>query len=579
MGSLSGILLIVCRHVGCRTGTACPYVHAPTEEGNGRGENRFVRPEKKPDDVQHAHSKTAQPRSSQHVVAPSRVVTRPVPKAQAEDPREFQLGQIRRRFSPSEEAQPEATSFTFKMVPSDPDFPFEMESLTCVLLVPSAYPGGNPPTLRIRNKEMQRGFQLNVERGFDEIAAASPSATLLGLMNRLDKDLAGLLSRPMADTIKIYRNTALDKPTTATQKAPEPLDKNLERVIPTYQAPTHSQEQRSTAHAKRQTEIRQLIARLGKLSNFKQAMDGVTFTVPFQAPRKSDVPEALQNRNTLRLVVPELYNLQPCRVEFPGSKDRSVENVERAFEERARANPEQSLMAHINYLSQHIGVLAVAKEKPLPQEDQSLNVLAASEAPKSSSEPVQDNSNDRSHVHFIPRPPEWAYGNNEGSDWSSDEYDSTYDSGDETEEEESAPMQDSNTPSTGLAERGVLLSLPYLELYGIELLELVALSVTVKCDRCKEQTDIERLRNNTKGDHSGMKEESCRKCGNGLAAGRPFEKRQMILYAYDNDRLPYGSHAYELITSRLSGSRWLYSRRYAAKVCSPGAIIPGICSW
>jgi hypothetical protein len=66
----------------------------------------------------------------------SRVVGKPVPKAQAEEPREFQIKQLKRRFSPTETAEDGGRVFGFQMVPSDPDFPFEIVGLECVMHVP-----------------------------------------------------------------------------------------------------------------------------------------------------------------------------------------------------------------------------------------------------------------------------------------------------------------------------------------------------------------------------------------------------------------------------------------------------------
>ncbi|KAG9532699.1 hypothetical protein KCU77_g24200, partial [Aureobasidium melanogenum] len=129
---------------------------------------------------------------------------------------------------------------------------------------------------------------------------------------------------------------------------------------------------------------------------------------------------------------------------------------------------------------------------------------------------VVDQASDKAHIHVIPRPPEW---NKDGPDgWSSDNSYS-YDSGDETEEEDAGQSEEPTASASGLAERGIMLSFPNLELYGCELLELVSLSITVKCERCKDLLDVQRLRNNTKGDVTGMRDEICKKCANTLAIG------------------------------------------------------------
>jgi len=417
------------------------------------------------------------------------------------------------------------------MVPSDPDFPFDMEGLDCVMTVPSDYPQKARPKLRITNREMQRGFQLNVEQGFDELATSATSATLLGLMNRLDKDLANLLSRPMAQTIKIYRNVEASKPGSSVPPIAEASKASSKPAshLPTFSqsAPVFTSEQKTQAQTKRQADIRQLIARLGKLPTFKQATDGVTFTIPFTPLKKGNLPSALQNVNTIRLVVPELYNLVPCRVEFPGIKDDTAKAAEKSFEDRAKVDSNSTLLAHINYMSQHLGTMSAVKvetakvqEPSIPAPLDQTEVGSTQAADKNQTVTLPD----RSHIQVIPRPPEWAYARAVGvggDDEMSEESSSEYDTGDETEDEDEEEMAatPSNAPTTGPAEKGILLSFPGLELYSIELLEMVSLSITVKCERCKEPQDMERLRNNTQGDHSGMKEVNCKKCANNIAAG------------------------------------------------------------
>lgn len=55
-------------------------------------------------------------------------------------------------------------------------------------------------------------------------------------------------------------------------------------------------------------------------------------------------------------------------------------------------------------------------------------------------------------------------------------------------------------------EKGTALSFPFIELYGIELLEVAILNISVKCERCKEVTEVKGLKDGV------TKSESCRKC-------------------------------------------------------------------
>lgn len=59
---------------------------------------------------------------------PTRVVPKPVPASQADDPRAYQIAQLHRRHSPKESVLDDgSTSLLFKLTPSDPDFPFDLD--------------------------------------------------------------------------------------------------------------------------------------------------------------------------------------------------------------------------------------------------------------------------------------------------------------------------------------------------------------------------------------------------------------------------------------------------------------------
>lgn len=451
----------------------------------------------------------------------SKVVSRPTTKTEKEDPRVFQMGQLRRRFASTEENLEDATLLKFRLAPSDPDFPFDLPFLECSLTIPLTYPQAKP-SLRITNPEMPRGFQLNVERGFDQIVVDSPNATLLGVFNRLDKQLETLLSGEKADTVKIIRNTPRPEP--QMQPPPAARAPKLQQEVTTRNAentPFFTTEQKLQAEKKRQTDIRQLVARLGRLPGFKKSPDDVSFTIPFEPTKKTLLPEALRNQKLIRLVVPQLYNLHLPRIEVVGNHDASARVLEQSFQERVKTETELNLLAHINYLTQHAHTMSIVRvpvDVPNAQERSEELPRADIVIPSSAQRPsaVADQSSDKTHIHVIPRPPEW---NTNGPDgWSSDDSYS-YDSGDETEEEDAGHSEEATANASGLAERGIMLSFPNLELYGCELLELVSLSITLKCERCKDLLDIQRLRNNTKGDVTGMRDEICKKCANNLSIG------------------------------------------------------------
>lgn len=467
----------------------------------------------------------------------SKVVQKPVPRTQVEDPREFQIQQLRRRFSPKETVEEDGTAFAFSMAPSDPDFPFDMAALECILHVPAKYPKEGSPSLDVKNKDMGRGYQINVERGFDALVSKSPQSTLLGLMNTLDKQLESLLTEQKAETIKIVPNARVAPgnkqggQSTAPSHA-EANKANLEKSPPTFTA-----EQVRNAAARREMEIRQLEARLGRLPLFVKSSDGIAYTLPIEPRRRADLPVPLQAVKTVRLFVPMLYPLQPCRIEIQGVARDAASNTEKGFERRALEHSETTLMGHINYLTQNMHLLATESmeqdhtEVPnaanigsLQLEDQGSPAVSMNKAPRR-----PDVSDDRTHVHVIPRPPEWtAHGQGAEEDEDSSDY---YDSGDDFTDDSGVEVDVIPEPTRTAPERGVLLSFPYLELHGIELLELVSLCITIKCDRCKDQLDVKNLRTTTTatGDVTGARVESCKKCANSLSIGQLSPSRGRYL--------------------------------------------------
>lgn len=106
---------------------------------------------------------------------------------------------------------------SFSMPPSDPNFPFDLDALQFNLTIPSAYPrdGKSIPSLLVLNAEMPRGFSINVERGFREIATLARSLRpqdsdihlvdgkgLLSQVQTLDKYLEDFLKQEKSQTMK-----------------------------------------------------------------------------------------------------------------------------------------------------------------------------------------------------------------------------------------------------------------------------------------------------------------------------------------------------------------------------------------
>ncbi|KAK6431074.1 hypothetical protein LTR95_012766 [Oleoguttula sp. CCFEE 5521] len=483
---------------GCRAGDACPYAHTPSKSA-GKGSSSLG---------------TGAPVATDNVNKSQRPVPRAVaaPKPQVEDARTFQVGQIQRRFKPKTVEKGHATVFTFQMVPTDPDFPYEIDALDCCLEIPLGFPDNGRPLLRVLNKDIPRGFQINIENGFDALYDHAPGATLLGLMNRLDKQLESILSGEMAQTVKLVVNRGPPK-VTATPVQSASVAVSLPRM-PAVQGCTP--EQKADAENKRQSDTRQLEARFGRLQYFAKSSDGFSYTLPIDSPKRPSWPISLRSLRSFTLLLPALYPLEPSTV-LLDEDCKEARNVEMAFEARLKDHVDATLTQQVNYLTQHLHEMATDRK----QEPASRPMPAPSAPEVATPGPTgvaQSLDPDRPHLHVIERPPEWTMvgGTDDESDVSSsDGY--SYDSGDDMED--SHDSEDGGAPVSTPVEKGVLISFPQLELYGIELMELTTLNISVKCERCKDIMDVERLHNSITSDGSGVRDASCKKCTTRFSVG------------------------------------------------------------
>ncbi|KAG7746293.1 hypothetical protein KL912_004553 [Ogataea haglerorum] len=111
---------------------------------------------------------------------------------------------------------------SFLLKPSDPDFPYDLDFLNLSLCIPGTYPyKGKNPSVVVLNDDIPRGYSVNVEIGFREIAALAMERRkkrsaeselqmvsgndLLSMVLTLDKYLERFLSMEKKDTIKIVK--------------------------------------------------------------------------------------------------------------------------------------------------------------------------------------------------------------------------------------------------------------------------------------------------------------------------------------------------------------------------------------
>ncbi|KAF6834871.1 chy zinc finger domain protein [Colletotrichum musicola] len=465
-----------------------------------------------------------------------RVVPKPVPEAQTKDPRGFQIQQLRKRFSPRETTDDNGTtSLVFKLKPSDPDFPFELEHLDCDLRVPEDYPEA-PATLRVRNGDIPRGFSINVENGWDRLVRERPRSTLLSLTHALDKNLEVFLSEQKADTVKLVSfkdvkdtrhidataagSTEASVSATQITAAPLPKPASVRRYEPEEY---FTNEEIAAAKARRAQETRQLETRMGRLSLYRRSPDGIVYTLPLEPRRRAELPSGLQGVRTVHLIVPLLYPLQPLRVQINESESQDAEPLEELFVRKAAEQKQMTLTSHVNYLAQNMHVLAKQARVP-PKPIQPAPAASAAEADGKGKAPVAADDEDRSHIKVIPRPPEWSRSGGAEGDSDDDDTSDCYDSEDASDGDAGGASLDAEPPtlSSGLTpERGTSISFPDIELYGIELFQVSILNLSVKCARCKTVNEITGLK------HEAARSSSCRKCAAGLAA----QFRQALVHA------------------------------------------------
>jgi uncharacterized CHY-type Zn-finger protein len=480
-------------------------------------------------------------RSRDHVSGQRIVATKPVPAAQKADPREFQITQVTRRFSPRRQEEENGTFLELTLTPSDPDFPFELEALQCVLDVPKTYPLEGKPKLRVKNPEIPRGYQINVERGFDSLLEQAPNRTLLSLLNQLDKNLENFLTSEKAQTIKIVANAPKaqhsiksNSPTAHAQPDAE-LGVELQHLT----AATYTPQQQIDARLKREADVRQLEARMSRVAVFSKAADGTFFNVPVQIPKPARLPVSLRSVKEVTLFVPPLYNLDPCTIKLNSVAGDDARNVEMAFERHARDEMGLTLMAHINYLTQNMHSMATpatvdpASTSIPPAEPTPFVKASASMAGGEDKFDRASLGEDRPHIKVIPRPPEWDLPAGGPSDDSSNDSESDEDFTDSGEDEDGendggASLPQTTTAATAAA-NSIVISFPGVELYGIEVLEVASLSLTLKCDRCKSTVDIRNLKpSHTSNSASVTLTESCPKCATTLTASYHRE----LIHAY-----------------------------------------------
>ncbi|KAG7192057.1 uncharacterized protein KQ657_002414 [Scheffersomyces spartinae] len=106
------------------------------------------------------------------------------------------------------------------MIPSDPDFPYEVKGILIHLCVPGSYPG-KLPSITLLNDDIPIGYGANIERGFtsivkqalkgekymdnedEQFALQIHGKTLSAQLNCLDKNLEFFLRKKKQNAVKV----------------------------------------------------------------------------------------------------------------------------------------------------------------------------------------------------------------------------------------------------------------------------------------------------------------------------------------------------------------------------------------
>ncbi|KAI2468365.1 hypothetical protein F4781DRAFT_398633 [Annulohypoxylon bovei var. microspora] len=442
----------------------------------------------------------------------SNVVPRPIPESQTQDPRKYQLDQIKKRYSPVQNTlQDGTTNLFFNLKPSDPDFPFELDHLECELQVPASYPE-KPPVLRVKNKDIPRGFAVNIENGWDKLVHENQDSTLLALINGLDKNLETILSERKAETVTLVSfkdtrhvdNLATMLGETSVSAVEAPSKSATLKLVPAPRKPyvpeeSFTDEQIAEARARRAEDTRRLEARMRFTNFYKKSADGIVYTLSLPPEYPEEMPIPLQRIQTVQLIVPLLYPLQPPKVLINNVDSKDVEPLEEAFTKRAAQNKQFPLTTHLN----HFACLMHKMVKQCREEQQQAEAAAirASQMADSMIDGTDQqktvslsvSGDEKSHIHVIPRPPEWEVRDDakEAEDSDSDYWESE----DESDGGAAVGMEDYGVfgPVEDHIERGTAISFPKVELHNVDLLQISDLGIRVKCERCKTLNDAAHL--------------------------------------------------------------------------------------
>ncbi|KAK3822321.1 MAG: hypothetical protein J3R72DRAFT_459166 [Linnemannia gamsii] len=402
---------------GCRNGASCRFSHNNQLTSTGS-----TGPATEPSPAVSSDPTTPPPPPAparkRVVTATRQPVRKPVPaslqnlsqESAAASLRSFEISQVSSRFASTFSARSAPTNnnenrnddtYELKIVPSDPDFPYEISALHVLLAVPKSYPT-QPCYVSVLNRDIPKGFSTNLERGFAQ--AAQQPKSLLAHLNWLDVNMEQLLQKPPAPTIRFIGHgnnnnnnnssgktsssdsssvssspvlppplpSAVPQPTSSsasknkkdtviTQSKPSPPQHSPQQPTPRPPPPpiqkTFTPAEREQANLQRQKQMNQIQARFR--SSF-ESLSPTAVNISLDSTDKEKMPVKWEGPLWIELLVPALYPLEPCDTRLrENGKNPEIEiwrarNVEQGFRKIVATMPQLSLFQLLNQLNRDL---------------------------------------------------------------------------------------------------------------------------------------------------------------------------------------------------------------------------------
>lgn len=480
---------------------------------------------------------------------PSRVVKKPQqsnPKRLSK--RDQQIEQLRRAFPDLTNDEHDPTKFRLKLIPTDPDFAFDIQALDFNLYVPLTYPSqprrdgtfatpSEYPMIIVLNKEIPKGFSANVDIGFKSLAEqfTQQNRTLLDMINALDRDLEGFLKQEKRATIKIVKN---NKP------RPSSLS-NQEGTLNTSES--SSQFNRFTIDSppklfvppevrkERQAQIDKLKHSLGQSAVWGVSSDDLEDVLRISVLVKdpSELPSQMNGQLEFNLHIPKSYGIaDSCFIIFPTVVDEFPSSIiENNFNKFLRTHTSWKLFSVVNYLACRISDLKRA-DYELPESEAIVEAIVEAtpediKQPSSNvhDEEIQDKA--RKILSLLKKPKLKAVENDSSSDSQEPIEAEIINDKEESEADEEADETDDEELENifeikPIEPRGIALSSPGITLTNIDILECNIVNLIVTCDKCSTQNDLFNIVSGPYGRDSKPFASTCTKCKSILACA--FQK-------------------------------------------------------